>query len=314
MRFYRFEGSSLQMTNYVTPLMTSSGQRPDNAVSQKLPVTVAIPVRNEEANLPRCLERLERFAEVVVIDSGSTDRSREIAEAAGARVVDFRWDRRYPKKRNWFLLNKPPLQPWVLFLDADEFISDAFCDALAAALPTTSCNGFWITYRNVFVGREIRYGLQQRKLALFRVGHALYERIEEYGWSGLDMEIHEHPIVNGRVGEIPVSIEHQDYKGLAHFLAKHADYAQWEARRYASLRETPGAWTHFTGRQRFKYRHVAKWWYPWFYFLFTYVAKCGFLDGGAGLHYAAYKAWYFWSIRLIIREQALKAPKGSQVL
>lgn len=74
-------------------------------------MTVAIPVRNEEANLARCLERLSRFAKVVVIDSGSTDQTREIAVRFGARVVDFRWDGRYPKKRNWFLLNDPPLQP-----------------------------------------------------------------------------------------------------------------------------------------------------------------------------------------------------------
>jgi hypothetical protein len=63
-------------------------------------------------------------------------------------------------------------------------------------------------------------------------------------------------------------------------------------------------WHHFTGRQRFKYRHLATWWYPGFYFLFTYVAKRGFLDGRARLHYAAYKAWYFRTIWLLIREQS----------
>lgn len=274
----------------------------DNAVSQQLPVTVAIPVRNEEANLPRCLERLARFAEVVVIDSGSTDRTREIAERFGAQVVDFRWDGRYPKKRNWFLLNHPPRQPWVLFLDADEFVDDRFCDALSEMLRKTDCQGFWLTYRNVFLGQDLRHGLKQRKLALFRTGRALYERIEEEGWSGLDMEIHEHPIVEGSVGEISAPIEHRDFKGLAHFIAKHRDYAQWEARRYQALQATPEAWSHFTERQRFKYRHLAKGWYPWFYFLFTYVAKRGFLDGAAGFHYAFYKLWYFHTIRLLIRE------------
>ena len=80
-------------------------------------------------------------------------------------------------------------------------------------------------------------------------------------------------------------------------------YALWEARRYAGLRRDPGAWACFTPRQRFKYRHLAKWWYPWFYFVFSYLAKLGFLDGGAGLHYAAYKAWYFQTIRLLIKER-----------
>lgn len=278
------------------------GQRYDRAAYRQLPVTVAIPVLNEETNLDRCLDRLTHFAEVVIIDSGSTDRTREIAEASGARVVDFRWDGRYPKKRNWFLQNDPPRQPWVLFLDADEFVDDQFSNTLAEMLATTDCEGFWITYRNIFLGRELRHGLQQRKLALFRVGSALYERIEEDGWSTLDMEIHEHPIVQGKVGEISATIEHRDFKGLSHFLSKHREYAQWEARRCAALRQTPEARAHFTGRQRFKYRHLAKWWYPWFYFIFTYVVKRGFLDGAAGFHYAFYKLWYFQTIRLLIRE------------
>ena len=103
-----------------------------NDEKNNLPVTVAIPVKNEEANLSKCLERLGRFAEIVVIDSGSTDQTREIAKNFGARVVGFSWDGKYPKKRNWFLLNAPPQQPWVLFLDADEFVDDAFCDAVEA--------------------------------------------------------------------------------------------------------------------------------------------------------------------------------------
>src|SRR6056297_239695 len=272
-----------------------------------LPVTVAIPVKNEEANLAACLERLSRFAEIVVIDSGSTDRTREIAEGFGARVVDFTWDGHYPKKRNWFLLNAPPTQPWVLFLDADEFVDAAFCDALSDAVAREDIDGYWLTYTNHFLGRPLRHGLSQRKLALFRVGKALYEKIEEDGWSRLDMEIHEHPIVEGRVEEISVPIDHRDDKGVARFLEKHIDYARWEARRFVALQSNADAWTQLTDRQRFKYRHLAKWWYPAFYFLFTYLAKRGFLDGAAGFHYAAYKAWYFRTIRLLIREEAGKS-------
>ena len=271
--------------------------------SSALPVTVAIPVKNEEANLARCLKRLGRFAEIVVIDSGSTDRTAEIAKEFGARVVDFRWNGRYPKKRNWFLLNAPPTQPWVLFLDADEFVDEAFCEALAGAVTVDGINGYWLRYSNYFLGRPLQHGLAQRKLALFRVGTALYEKIDEQYWSSLDMEVHEHPVVEGETGEISAPIEHQDYKGLGKFIEKHRDYALWEAQRYAGLRRDPSVWECFTPRQRFKYRHLAKWWYPWFYFVVSYLAKLGFLDGGAGLHYAAYKAWYFQTIRLLIKER-----------
>ena len=225
---------------------------PDKAVSQMLPVTVAVPVKNEEANLAACLERLGRFAEIVVIDSGSTDKTCEIAEGFGARVVDFQWDGKYPKKRNWFLLNAPPQQPWILFLDADEFLDDLFCDALHAAVGKGQHDGYWLSYTNYFLGKPLRYGLSQRKLACFRVGKALYEKIEEDGWSQLDMEIHEHPILKGSVGEIAVPIDHRDYKGLSKFIDKHREYALWEARRYTKLLEDPPAWKAFTPRQRFK--------------------------------------------------------------
>lgn len=269
---------------------------------EKLPVTVAVPVKNEEANLARCLERLGRFAEIVVIDSGSTDRTCDIARDFGARVVDFRWNGQFPKKRNWFLMNAPIHTPWIFFLDADEYVDDAFCDELATTLPGTHCDAFWLSYDNYFLGRQMHHGLEQRKLALFRVGRALYEKIEEDHWSQLDMEIHEHPIVDGPIGEIETRIDHRDYKGLGQFLGKHRDYAQWEALRYLALQGDTQAQSHFTARQKFKYRHLAKWWYPAFYFLFAYIAKRGFLDGATGFHYAFYKAWYFHTIRLLIRE------------
>ena len=272
-----------------------------------LPITVVVPVKNEAANLARCLERLGRFAEIVLIDSGSTDRTSEIAQEFGVRVVEFEWDGHYPKKRNWFLLNNTIKQPWVLFLDADEIVDEAFCEAVANVMQDQIKNGFWLSYTNYFLGKPLRHGLAQRKLALFRVGKALYEKIDEDGWSQLDMEIHEHPIVEGEVGEITSPIDHRDYKGLGKFIERHRDYALWEARRYAKLHDNPTAWKHFTSRQSFKYRHLAKWWYPWFYFLFVYVAKLGLLDGGPGFHYAFYKAWYFQTIRLLIKEQS-KSP------
>lgn len=269
-----------------------------------LPVTVAVPVKNEEFNLGHCLERLGRFAEIVVIDSGSTDRTVQIAESFGARVEQFRWDGKYPKKRNWFLLNVPPKQPWVLFLDADEFVDEAFCDAVSEVVQDHRHAAFWLKYTNYFLGRELKYGVMQRKLALFRVGRGLYERIEEDSWSGLDMEIHEHPIIEGTVGEVSVSIDHRDYIGMAKFIERHKDYALWEARRHASLKADCSPWEQFTPRQRFKYRHLSKWWFPGFYFLAQYLGKRGFLDGAAGFQYAFYKTWYFNTIRLMIREQS----------
>lgn len=266
----------------------------------KIPVTVVVPVRNEAGNIAKCLSRLKPFAEVVVIDSASTDGTREIVREAGVRLVDFSWNGSYPKKRNWYLLNDEPSCPWVLFLDADEFVDQAFCSAVGQAIRSTEYDGYWLTYTNHFLGRRLRFGVPQRKLALFRVGKGLYERVEEESWSGLDMEVHEHPVIDGAVGEISVPIEHNDDRGIDHFIDRHRDYARWESRRLDALGPSQKC---LTRRQRFKYRHLASWWFPWFYFFYAYLVRLGCLDGGAGFLHAFYKAWYFQTIRLLVRER-----------
>jgi len=268
-----------------------------------IPVTVVVPVRNEELMLPECLKRLERFAEVLVVDSASTDRTRAIAEEFGARVIEFNWDGRFPKKRNWVLQNQQLANPWVLFLDADELITDEFCDAVSAAIRSTAFVGYWLNYTNYFLGRPLRHGVPQKKLALFKVGAGLYERIEEDHWSLLDMEVHEHPVIDGHVGEIVEKIDHRDDRGVVRFIDRHKSYAQWEASRAMAL--TPDLATQsarLTRRQLFKYRHLRKWWFPYSYFLGQYVLKLGILDGHAGLQYALYKFWYFSTVRLLIIE------------
>ena len=268
----------------------------------RLPVTVAIPVKNEERNLARCLDRLKRFAKIVVIDSGSTDRTREIAQEHGCEFVLFRWDGQFPKKRNWFLLNHPPTTPWVFFLDADEYLTDEFVDELARALAMTTYVGFRVMYSNYFLGKKLKYGVPQIKLPIFRVGSGLYERIDEDEWSALDMEVHEHPVLEGTVGQLNTLVDHQDFKGLDAYIARHKEYASWEARRYLKLRETPEAMAHFTAIQRRKYDSLTSWWLAPSYFLYSWLWKRGILDGWAGFVFAKMKASYFSQIRRKIRE------------
>lgn len=270
----------------------------------RLPVTVVIPVKNEERNLARCLDRLKRFAKIVVIDSGSTDRTREIAQEHGCEFVLFRWDGQFPKKRNWFLLNHPPTTPWVFFLDADEYLTDEFVDELARALAMTTYVGFRVMYSNYFLGKKLKYGVPQIKLPIFRVGSGFYERIDEDGWSGLDMEVHEHPVLEGAIGQLNTLVDHQDFKGLDAYIARHKEYASWEARRYLKLRETPEAMAHFTAIQRRKYDSLTSWWLAPSYFLYSWIWKRGILDGWAGFVFAKMKASYFSQIRSKIREFA----------
>lgn len=278
-----------------------------SSIPHQLPVTVAVPVRNEENALAACLNRLGRFQQVVVIDSGSTDRTCEIAAALEVPVLQFRWNGRFPKKRNWFLREHAPATPWVLFLDADELVVDAFCDELEKTLPTTRHVGFWLTYDNWFMGRRLRHGTPNRKLALFRVGAGAYERIDEDRWSKLDMEIHEHPVLTGSVGAIRTRIDHRDDRGLEHWRLRHAEYARWEARRTLRLRREGGIPS--AGRQALKYRVIDRRWLPLVYFLNDYVRRLGFLDGWPGLRHAWLKARYFAEVGRLIRVGSAEAPK-----
>jgi glycosyltransferase involved in cell wall biosynthesis len=265
------------------------------SLAQAIPVTVVIPVRNEAQNLAIGLTRLKGFAEVVVVDSGSTDATRAIAAEYGARVVDFRWDGGFPKKRNWFLRQNSVRTPWVLFLDADEYIDEAFKDELRQVLPVTECAGFVLFYDNWFAGRRLRFGDHMRKLALFRVGAGEYERIDEEAWSHLDMEVHEHPVIRGKIGRLRTPIEHQDYKGLTAYLERHNAYSTWEARRYLLLQATSAK--NLTVRQRIKYALLDSSWLGLVYFLGAYLFKGGFLDGRAGLLFAQMKWFYFLQVK-----------------
>ena len=198
---------------------------------------------------------------------------------------------------------------WVLFIDADEIVTPASKAELRAVLNKTDAAGVWLSYRNHFLGRVLGRGVKQRKLALFRVDAGLYERIDDARWSAFDMEIHEHPVLDGPVGEIAAPLEHRDFRGLHHFIARHNEYSSWEARRYLARRGDAAAWAALTRRQRIKYTGMAHWWYAPGYFFATYVVRGGFLDGYAGFVYAAMKFEYFFHIRCKIK--ALRAAARS---
>jgi len=266
-------------------------------MADELDVTVVVPVRNEEKNLPECLRRLKDFKHILVVDSNSQDATRSIAEEHGATVLNFAWDGRFPKKRNWALRNHRFESSWVFFLDADEYIDQSFVDELKRVLPSTPHVGFWITYQNWFLGRRLDHGEANRKLALFKVGAGEYEKIDEDIWSHLDMEVHEHPVLNGTTGDINARVDHHDYRGYDHWLKKHNDYSSWEAHRLQRLR-AEGALDsdRLTDRQKTKYKNIGKWWLPAAYFLATYVGKSGYKDGYEGFVFAMSKGIYFWQV------------------
>ncbi len=269
-------------------------------------ITVVMPVKNEANHLRRGIPLAAKLGFVLVVDSGSTDKTQRIARERGAEVLDFKWDGKFPKKRNWTLRNYDFKTEWVLFLDADEFINDEFVAEVQRTIAKADKVGFWLNFENHFMGKKLRGGDPFRKLALFKIGAGEYEQIDEDHWSHLDMEVHEHPVLKGKVGEIKTFIEHNDFRGLKHYIDKHNEYSSWEAMRYVQLidkQKRDASWNRLTDRQKKKYQSLEKWWFAPVYFIASYFLKKGFLDGTVGFHFALMKAIYFYQIRLKIKEQ-----------
>src|SRR3954451_18882532 len=99
-----------------------------------VPISVIVPIKNEAANLPRCLASIDWADQVFVVDSQSTDGSIEIAQDHGATVVQFQFNGTWPKKKNWALQNLPFRNDWILILDADEVLPPEAKGEFSAAI------------------------------------------------------------------------------------------------------------------------------------------------------------------------------------
>ena len=279
-----------------------------------LDLTIAIPTKNEDQNLSGCLEAIgSDFAkQIILLDSDSSDKTCPIAKEYGAEVRQFRWNGRFPKKRNWFLRENPPQTRWVLFLDADEYLTGAFKEELRQTLPTTTHSGFWLRYSIYFMGRKLKGGYPLHKMALFRVGSGEYERIDEDRWSGLDMEVHEHPVLQGSVGSIRARIDHRDFRGLNHWIAKHDEYSSWEASRFLKYTENPYIYSYWTTKQKIKYGLMRTPILGIAYFIGSFFLMGGWRDGMTGLTFSKLKMNYFNDISRKIRAGlAKKNPTAS---
>ena len=131
----------------------------------KIPVSALITTLNEEKNIARCLAALERFDEIIVIDSNSIDKTGEIVRSFGVRLVNFSWNGEYPKKRQWALDTLPLKHDYVFFIDADEEATPELCDEIAALDWTAP--GYFVRGLYEVDGKLLKHGLHNKKLCLF---------------------------------------------------------------------------------------------------------------------------------------------------
>ncbi len=268
----------------------------DVSDEKSVPVSVLIPTRNEEANLPRCLDAVAGWAdEVLVVDSQSTDGTIEIAGDYGAEVIQFEYDGGWPKKRQWALDTYDFDNEWILLLDADEILLPPIKSEIAEAIQTDEYDGYWLRFQLHFLGRPLRHGgFDLWKLYLFRHGTGRYERrFEGQDESMSDIEIHEHVVVDGEVGRLQHPVRHENWNSLYRYIEKHNEYSEWEAMLYHegdSGAVEPDLFGNQAQRRRWlKDLLVRVPGFPLITFLYHYVLRLGFLDGKPGFIYCVLK-------------------------
>ena len=263
-----------------------------------LPISVIVAARNEEKNLPRCLEALREVGEVYVVDSSSTDATAEIAQSFGAKLVQFDYQGGWPKKRQWAMDNLPLSYDWILLLDADEAMTAELTQEIRLAIANPAISGYYISLRMYFLGRLLRHGgAGFWKLSLFRKGKGRYEcRLRDQNSSMADMEVHEHVVVDGATARLRNPLEHRNVDSLSRYIQKHDEYSNWEARvLMRSGNEDSELPPALFGTQAQRRRWLKRGLYglpgsPGALFLYRYVLRGGFLDGVPGLIYCAFQA------------------------
>ncbi len=266
----------------------------------KIPVSVVIPVKNEAKNLKRCLRSVEWASEVFVVDSQSTDGTCQIAEESGARVVQFKYDGGWPKKKNWALQTLRFANEWILLLDADEVVMEGAAQEIAEVVERKDpINGYWINRRFMFLGKWLRHAYYPNwNLRLFKHSSGRFERLVEGETNSGDVEIHEHVFVEGQTGRLRAELEHYAFPTVESFIEKHNRYSNWEAQLALELgRKRAGARPQHGSvnlRRRLKLLSRQLPMRPLLRFLYIYILQRGFLDGIEGYYFARLHACYEW--------------------
>ena len=265
----------------------------------KVPLSIIVPIKNEAANLPQCLDSVHWADEIFVVDSESHDGSQAIAESRGATVVQFQFNGTWPKKKNWALENLPFRHEWVFILDADEILPLQAEHEIACIVrqPFNGVSGYWINRRFMFMGRWLRHAYYPNwNLRLFRHRLGRYEKLTDVATASGDNEVHEHVIVEGRTEHLACEMDHNAFPSIEIFVEKHNRYSNWEARvaldRY--VREARnGLQDDKVGfRRRLKRLSHKLPFRPMLRFLYVYFWQFGFLDGIEGYYFARLHGFY----------------------
>lgn len=262
----------------------------------KLQLSIIILTYNEELNITKSIKNISDFAsEVFILDSGSIDKTCSIAADLGAKVFQRNFDN-YSNQRNYALKELPIKNEWILFLDADEYLTEELKKEISETLPGTDYDGFYLKRRFYFQGKWIKHGGYYPIWIL---------RLFKKEKCTVDRAINEHFVVKGKVGYLKNDFVDENKKGISEWISKHNSYADYEALELISAKSQPAKdaqLSNFFGSQVERKRWIREnIWNrflpplirPFIYFFYRYFLRLGFLDGKAGFIYHFLQGLWF---------------------
>ena len=243
-------------------------------------LSVFIIALNQEANIGECLESVRFADDLVVVDTGSTDRTVELARAYTDRVLTAPWEG-FGRTKNYAL--DQTRGDWVFSLDTEERVPPVLKDEILGVVASDGpLAGYRVPRKNYFCGRWIRHlgWYPDYTLRLFRRGLGRFR----------DREVHEEVEVAGPVGVLQHPLEHYSYRSVSEYVTRMDRYARLAAVELAKRGRRP-----FPGELFFR---------PFFTFLHLYVLRRGFLEGATGYDLAVLMSMYKFLKYYYLRELA----------
>lgn len=243
-------------------------------------LTIVILTKNEELNIVDAIANAKQVTDkVLVVDSGSTDRTVEFAEQSGARVVYRAWDNDFAAQRNFALEHIDT--PWVLYLDADERMNEELCREVKEVFRNPKIAMYRFARRNNAFGKEFKYGV----LAPDSVVRMFLK--DKAQWQD---KVHERPVSDLPIITLDGYLEHYTYADFEQYVDKMNMYSSIAAKNYKSKNKKVSVVKDLVFR-------------PFFAFLKMYILKKGFLEGWLGfvlcLNYANYTLNKYVKLKLM---------------
>lgn len=235
-----------------------------------MPLSVVIITKNEEDIIGQCLEAVSELSDdIIIIDSGSTDTTEAICLSKGARFFSHEW-KGYSGNKNYGI--DQARHDWVLSIDADEILNSELITAIHKTLEAPVADAYNISFKNVFLGKELNYGSWQRE------SHVRLFRKKNIRWEG---EIHEKlTLGEAKIDSIYGHIQHYSIRTLEQYINKKNIYTTLAAEEMYNRGKKSGFIKIFLS--------------PVFHFFRDYIIKLGFLDGFQGFVLATESAHYVY--------------------